>query len=65
MVWYRQRLKTEVQNVIILMENLKDIKELIKQVIKVNNRIYQSKRARREPGKLLQIYKLQAPKQVQ
>ena len=39
-VQYRQRLKAEVQNIIILMEDFKDIKELIKQAIKVNNRIY-------------------------
>ena len=60
----RQRLKAEVQNIIILIENPKDIKELIKQAIKVNNRIYQSKRAKRELSKLLQIYKSQVPKQV-
>ena len=30
MVWYRQGLKAEVQNVIILMEDFKDIRELIK-----------------------------------
>ena len=35
------------------MEDPKDIKELIKQVIKVNNKIYQSKRAKRELGRLL------------
>ena len=40
-------------NVIISMEDPKDIKELIKQIIKVDNRIYQSKRAKRELGRLL------------
>ena len=35
------------------MENPKDIRELIKQTIKVDNRIYQSKRAKRELGRLL------------
>ena len=35
------------------MEDLKDIKELIKQIIKVDNRIYQSKKAKRELGRLL------------
>ena len=35
------------------MEDPKDIKELIKQAIKVNNRIYQSKKARKELGRLL------------
>ena len=38
---------------IILIENLKDIKELIKQAIKVDSRIYQNKRAKRELNKLL------------
>ena len=35
------------------MEDFKDIRELIKQTIKVDNRIYQSKRAKRELNKLL------------
>ena len=34
------------------MEDPKNIKELIKQVIKVNNRIYQNKKAKKELGKL-------------
>ena len=38
---------------IILIKDLKDIKELIKQVIKVDNRIYQSKKAKRELSRLL------------
>ena len=35
------------------MEDPKDIRELIKQIIKVDNRIYQSKRAKRELNRLL------------
>ena len=35
------------------MDNFKNIKKLIKQAIKVDNRIYQSKKARKELGKLL------------
>ena len=30
MVWYKQGLKVKIQNAIIAMENLKDIRELIK-----------------------------------
>ena len=52
MVQYRQRLKAEIQNVIILIENPKDIKELIKQAIKVDNKIYQNKKAKKELGRL-------------
>ena len=47
------------------MEDPKDMKKLIKQAIKVDNRIYQSKKAKRELGRLLQVYKSQALKQVQ
>ena len=53
MVQYRQGLKAEVQNIIILIKDPKDIKELIKQIIKIDNRIYQNKKAKKEPGKLL------------
>ena len=35
------------------MEDPKDIRELIKQTIKVDNRIYQSKRTKKELGRLL------------
>ena len=38
------------------------MRELIKQAIKVDNRIYQNKKARRELGRLPQVYKLQAPR---
>ena len=51
-VQYRQRLKAEIQNTIILMEDPKDIRELIKQAIKIDNRIYQNKRAKRELSRL-------------
>ena len=40
MVQYRQGLKAKIQNIIILIEDSKDIKELIKQAIKVDNKIY-------------------------
>ena len=53
MAQYKQGLKAEVQNVIILIEDSKDIRELIKQAIKVDNKIYQSKRARKELSRLL------------
>ena len=44
------------------MEDFKDIKELIKQAIKVDNRIYQSKKAKKELSKLPQVHKLQTPR---
>ena len=39
-VQYRQGLKAEVQNVIILIKDPNNIKKLIKQAIKVDNKIY-------------------------
>ena len=53
MAWYRQKLKTKVQNIMILIDNFKDFIELIKQAIKVNNRIYQSEKTRKELSRLL------------
>ena len=38
---------------IILIKDFKDMRELIKQTIKVDNRIYQSKKVKRELGRLL------------
>ena len=38
---------------IILIEDPKNIKELIKQTIKIDNRIYQSKKAKKELSRLL------------
>ena len=35
------------------MEDFKDIRKLIKQAIKVDNKIYQSKKAKKEPDRLL------------
>ena len=43
---------------IISIEDFKDIKELIKQTIKINNRIYQSKKIKKKLSKLPQVYKL-------
>ena len=53
MAQYRQKLKVEVQNMIILIKDPNNIRKLIKQVIKVDNKIYQSKKAKRDLGRLL------------
>ena len=45
MAKYKRGLKLKVQDALILMENTKNIRELIKQAIKINNQIYQRKRA--------------------
>jgi len=40
MAQYKQRLKAKVQDIIILIENADTLRELINQLIKINNRIY-------------------------
>ena len=40
MTQYKKRLKSKVLNVLVLVEDLDDIKDLIDKVIKINNRIY-------------------------
>jgi hypothetical protein len=37
MLWYQQSLKVRVWSIIISIKDLEDIRELIKQIIKVNN----------------------------
>ena len=49
---------------IILIKDPNNMKKLIKQAIKVDNRIYQSKKTKRELGRLLQVYKSQVPRQA-
>ena len=41
MVQYKQGLKAKVQDAIILIEDVEILRELINQVIKINNQIYQ------------------------
>ena len=40
MIQYRQGLKAEVQNIIISIKDPNNIRELIKQAIKMDNKIY-------------------------
>ena len=53
MAQYSQKLKPEVQNIIISIKNPKDIRELIKQTIEMDNRIYQSKKTKIELSRFL------------
>ena len=41
MAQYKKGLKSKVLDVLVLVEDSKDIKELIDKVVKINNRIYQ------------------------
>ena len=55
---YHQRLKLKVQNALILMENANSITDLIKQVIKINNRIFQRERANKGSSKPIPVYRV-------
>jgi len=40
MAQYKKGLKAKVLNALVLVEDLKDIKDLIDKVVKINNKIY-------------------------
>ena len=48
---YRKGLKAKMLNALVLVEDLKDIKDLINKVVKINNKIYQKERANKECNK--------------
>ena len=59
---YRQRLKSKVQDILILIKDADSITDLIKQVIKIDNRIFQRERANKGNSKPIPVYR--APQQV-
>jgi len=50
-------LKSKVLNVLVLVEDLKDIRDLIDKVVEINNRIYQRERANKRHDKNVQRHK--------
>jgi len=63
MAQYKQGLKAKVQNAIILIEDVDTLRELINQLIKINNRIYQREQAKRGQDRVPQLYKAQSTQQ--
>ena len=57
MAKYYQRLKSKVQDILILIKDTDNIIDLIKQVIKINNRIFQRERANKGNSKPIPIYR--------
>ena len=62
MAQYRKGLKTKVLNALILVEDPKDMKDLIDKIIKINNCIYQREQANK--GNIRQIPVQKAPQQA-
>ena len=60
MAQYKQGLKAKVQDVIILIEDAETLRELIDQLIKINNRIYQREQAKKGQDRVLQSYEAQS-----
>jgi len=54
---YRKGLKAKVLDTLVLVEDPEDIKDLINQVVKINNRIYQREWANKGHNKQVQIHK--------
>jgi len=57
MAQYRKGLKTKVLDALVLVKDLKDIRDLINKIIKINNRIYQREKANKEYNKPVQMHK--------
>jgi len=54
---YKKGLKSKVLNVLVLVEDLNNIKDLIDKMIKINNRIYQQKQANKGHNKHVPMHK--------
>jgi len=59
---YKKGLKSKVLDALVLMEDPKNIQELINKVVKINNRIYQREQANK--GNVRQIPVKKAPQQA-
>ena len=57
MAKYCQRLKLKVQDILILIKDTEDITSLIKQVIKIDNRIFQKEKANKGSSKPIPVYR--------
>ena len=55
---YRQGLKSKVQDILILIKDADSIIDLIKQAIKINNKIFQRERANKGNSKPTPIYRV-------
>jgi len=59
---YKKGLKSKVLDALVLMEDPKNMQELIDKVVKINNKIYQREQANR--GNIRQILVKKAPQQA-
>ena len=57
-VKYRQGLKLKVQDILILIKNTNSITDLIEQVIKINNRIFQREKTNKSSNKTIPVYRV-------
>jgi len=57
MAQYRKGLKIKMLDTLVLVKDLKDIKDLINKVVKINNRIYQREQANKRHNKHVLVHK--------
>ena len=57
MAQYKKGLKSKVLNVLVLVKDLDDIKELIDKMVKINNRIHQREQANKRHNRIVQKHK--------
>ena len=58
MAQYKKKLKLKMLNTLILVEDFKNIKDLINKVIKINNYIYQREQANKRNIKQIPVQKI-------
>ena len=57
MAQYKKGLIAKMLDILVLVEDPENIKDLIDKVVKINNRIYQRKWANKRCNKQVQVYK--------
>jgi len=62
MAQYKKGLKSKVLNALVIVEDPKDMRNLINKVIKINNRIYQKEWANKGHNKHMPVHR--APQQI-
>ena len=63
MAQYKKELKLKVLDVLVLVEDPDDMRDLIDKIVKINNRIYQQEQANKKYNKHIPVHK--SPQQMQ
>jgi len=57
MAQYKKELKSKILNALVMVEDLKDIRDLINKIVRINNRTYQKEWANKGHNKHVPMHK--------